>query len=287
MARASTRSRKGATSHARKPSSSAEDLMFFPKLRKRAKWIFLFLALVFALSFAFLGVGAGGSGIGDYIADLFNRTPGAETGPSVDSAKQRAADNPNDADAQLAYANSLQNAGQTTEAIGALEAYLALRKNDEDALQQLATLYLTLATEAENRAQQAQAAAAVAFFRNELFGGTEDMTKTLGTGGPFTVQEQTAASTAYQQAAGSMQANYAKEAETWKRLTDLVNDNPEYFLQLGRSSQSANEFQQAIDGYERYLVLAPNDANAEQVKQIVKQLKQQVKLAGVTSPTGG
>jgi tetratricopeptide (TPR) repeat protein len=261
--------------------------MFFPKLRKRAKWIFAFLALVFALSFAFLGVGAGGSGIGDYIADLFNRQPGAETGPSVSSAKQRAEDNPRNAEAQLAYANSLQNAGQTTEAIAALEGYLELRKDDTEALQQLATLYLTLATEAENRAQQAQAAAAVAFFRNELFGGETDMTKTLGTGGPFTERDQTAASEAYQAAAATMQANYAKEAETWKRLTGLVDDNPEFFLQLGRSSQSANEFQQAIDGYERYLELAPNDANAEQVKAIVKQLKQQVKLSGVTPPTGG
>jgi tetratricopeptide (TPR) repeat protein len=262
--------------------------MFFPRLRKRAKWVFLFLALVFALSFAFLGVGAGGSGIGDYIADLFNRTPGAETGPSVSSAQRRAEENPNDADAQLAYANSLQTAGQTQDAITQLEKYIALRKDDQAALEQLATLYLTLATEAENRAQQAQAAAGVAFFRNELFGGQGDMTKTLGTGGPFTEAQQNAASNAYQQASTTMQANYAKEAETWKRLTELVDDNPEYFLQLGRSSQSANEFQQAIDGYERYLELAPNDANAEQVKAIVKQLKQQVKLTGALAPpTGG
>jgi tetratricopeptide (TPR) repeat protein len=261
--------------------------MFFPKLRKRAKWIFLFLALVFALSFAFLGVGAGGSGIGDYVADLFNRTPGASTGPSVSSAKQRAEQNPNDAEAQLAYANSLQADGQTQAAITQLETYLDLRKDDQDALQQLATLYLTLATEAENRAQQAQSAAAVAFFRNELYGGQGDMTKTLGTGGPFTEQEQNAASSAYQAAAASMQANYAKEAETWKRLTELADDNPEFFLQLGRSSQSANEFQQAIDGYERYLELAPNDANADQVEQIVKQLKQQVKLTGGLGSPGG
>jgi len=38
--------------------------MFFPKLRRNAKWVFLFLALVFALGFVGFGVGAGGVGFG-------------------------------------------------------------------------------------------------------------------------------------------------------------------------------------------------------------------------------
>ncbi len=44
-----------------------EDTMFFPKLRRNAKWVFLFLALVFALGFVGFGVGAGGVGIGDVL----------------------------------------------------------------------------------------------------------------------------------------------------------------------------------------------------------------------------
>jgi predicted TPR repeat methyltransferase len=85
-----------------------------------------------------------------------------------------------------------------------------------------------------------------------------------------------------------MQQNYAKEAETWKRLTEIVNDDPQFFLQLGRSSQAANELQQAVTAYERYLELAPNDANAEQVREIVKALKKQLKSVGpLTPPTGG
>ena len=31
--------------------------MFFPRLRRQAKWVFLFLALVFALGFVGFGVG--------------------------------------------------------------------------------------------------------------------------------------------------------------------------------------------------------------------------------------
>src|SRR3712207_8671204 len=74
MARASTRSRRSAPPPARRQATSAEDLMFFPRLRRRAKWVFAFLALAFALAFVVAGVGSGfGSGIGDYLADIFNR----------------------------------------------------------------------------------------------------------------------------------------------------------------------------------------------------------------------
>ena len=44
---------------------SIEDTMFFPRLRRHAKWMFVFLALVFGLGFVVFGVGAGGTGIGD------------------------------------------------------------------------------------------------------------------------------------------------------------------------------------------------------------------------------
>ena len=48
-------------------AQAIEDTMFFPRLRRHAKWVFVLLALVFALSFVFFGVGAGGTGIGDIL----------------------------------------------------------------------------------------------------------------------------------------------------------------------------------------------------------------------------
>jgi len=33
--------------------------MFFPRLRRQAKWVFVFLAAVFCLGFVFFGVGSG------------------------------------------------------------------------------------------------------------------------------------------------------------------------------------------------------------------------------------
>ena len=58
---------------------SIEDTMFFPRLRRHAKWMFVLLALVFGLGFVVFGVGAGGTGIGD----IFRDQGGTSSGQSV------------------------------------------------------------------------------------------------------------------------------------------------------------------------------------------------------------
>ena len=57
MARAQAQRRKNSRSRAQRSSSSVEDLMFFPKLRRKAKWVFLLLAIAFGLGFVAFGVG--------------------------------------------------------------------------------------------------------------------------------------------------------------------------------------------------------------------------------------
>jgi hypothetical protein len=96
--------------------------MFFPKLRRRAKWVFLLLAIAFAIGFVAFGVGTGvgGTSIGDVLRDLIGRQ---STAGSLEDVQKKAQENPKDADAQLAYANGLQARGRTQEAIAALEAY--------------------------------------------------------------------------------------------------------------------------------------------------------------------
>src|SRR6185503_15551244 len=89
-----------------------EDTMFFPRLRRHAKWMFLFLALVFALGFVGFGVGAGGIGFGDVI-----RNAGGGGGPSVSDAEKRVLDNPKDAQAFKDLSTAQQAAGNTDGAI--------------------------------------------------------------------------------------------------------------------------------------------------------------------------
>src|ERR671931_592510 len=81
---------------ARKPPV-AEQTMFFMRLRRSTKPVFIFLALVFALSFVFLGVGSGSSGIGDLLRGNFNFFGGGSSGTSVSKAQKRIDKNPRDA----------------------------------------------------------------------------------------------------------------------------------------------------------------------------------------------
>lgn len=248
--------------------------MFFPKLRRKAKWVFLVIALAFGLSFVVAGVGSGfGSGIGDYLAELFNRQPGANVGASIEDAQERVDENPQDAQAQMDLANSLMAAGRNDEAIAALERYIELDATNEDALQLLAGLFLLKANEADERAEAARAAGGVAFFGTELYG--PELGAALGSG-PFTEQDQQKASQAYQEAVLAAQSFHQKEAEAWEKIVALEPEDQTYLLELGRASQQANDLEGAIDAYERYLELAPrDDPTAEEVRDYVEQLKAQ------------
>src|SRR5215471_1006200 len=110
MARADRRRAQRArpAAAARRSDVVIEDTMFFPRLRRHAKWMFLFLALVFALGFVGFGVGAGGIGFGDVIK---NAAGGG--GPSVSGAEKRVQENPQDAQAYRDLATAQQADGDT------------------------------------------------------------------------------------------------------------------------------------------------------------------------------
>ena len=141
--------------------------MFFPKLRRRAKWVFLFLAIAFAFSFVFFGVGAGGSGIGDYLSDLFNRQASSGA-PGLDDAQEAVAERPNDPEAQLDLARAAQAEGDVPLAVSAFEQYRTMKPKDADALRALAALYGRQIADAQQRAAIASNAAAEASLPNTL-----------------------------------------------------------------------------------------------------------------------
>lgn len=262
--------------------------MFFPKLRRRAKWVFAFLAVAFGMSFVVAGVGSGfGSGIGDYLSELFNRQPGTDVGGQIQDARERVEANPQDADAQLELANALAADGQTSEAITALEAYVELDASNEEALQQLAGLYLIRANEADERAERARSASGVAFFNVELYGN--ELSQAFGAG-PFVEAQQQRTSEAYSAAALEAQQWHAEEAAIWEKLVDLQPEDSRYLLELGRSKQQANEIPGAIEAYEKYIEVAPeDDPTAEQVEQLLTQLRaaENPQGPGAEPDTGG
>ena len=254
--------------------------MFFPKLRRKAKWVFAFLALAFALAFVVAGVGSGfGSGFGDYLADLFNRQPGADDQPSVGSARERLKKNPNDAAAQRDLGNALAAEGRTDDAIAAFETYVEQRPDDADALQTLASLYAGKAAAAQNRAMAAREAGAEAFFGNEIRNPTSRVWQSVEND-PITNYVQEQVTSVYSTAQAEAQAAYAKEADVWEKLTKLEAEEPSFFFELARSSELASDYPTAIKAYRRYLVLAPDDQNAAAIRQQIKALQELQKGSG-------
>lgn len=241
--------------------------MFFPRLRRHAKWMFVFLALVFGIGFVGFGVGAGGTGIGDIL-----RGGGTSGVPSASDARKRTERNPKDAQAWRDLATALQTDGKTADAITALNRYVALRPREPDALRELAGLYLASGTEKQRAVQVVQLQAAYAdpgaSFPGTLFSNgqpilTDRISQSLSTQSSARLSEAaTAANIAFGQAVG-----------TYQQLVRLQPNDPNVQLELASTAQQAGNLQVAIDAYRRFLALAPFDANAAIVKQQLKRLQ--------------
>jgi tetratricopeptide (TPR) repeat protein len=275
MARAQAKRARRAAAPARKSARSAEDLMFFPKLRRRAKWVFLFLALAFGIGFVAFGVGTGVSGtsLGDVLRDIIGQQ---SANNDVEEAREKALANPQDAEAQLAWANALQQDGRLREAIVALERYTALRDEDTDALRQLANLWGSVASRARQEAdlahlEAAQASGAQSFAQPDA--------PFLQAAAQNKIAETLAAEANGRAAAaeGEAQQAAAEQQQVYEKLTTLLPDDPSLLLSLGLAAQQAQDYQAAIDAYREFLDLAPNDPNAEQVKAQIKVLEQVLK----------
>ena len=247
--------------------------MFFPKLRRHAKWMFVFLALVFAGGFVVFGVGSNqGTGISDILRNAGGNSDG---GPSASDARDRLKENPKDADAQRDLATALQTDGKTTEAIAALEQYTVLKPQDEGALRELAGLYLAVATQKQQEAQNAQVRAA-------YLNAAGIFSEPLSLGKDITLGQDPITAAITGEANGSLQAAYASAQEAYKnaeksydRLVKLTPQDPNVQLELAQVAQQGGNIGKAIVAYQRFLKLAPDDPSAGIVKQQIAQLKAQ------------
>ena len=242
--------------------------MFFPRLRRHAKWMFLFLALVFALGFVGFGVGAGGIGFGDVIRDA----AGGGGGPSVSEAEAKVLDNPKDAKAFRDLSTAQQAAGNNDGAIEALQGYTELRPKDTNALRELAALYLQKASAAQQRAQIYQA-------RSDYYapGAIRDTLFQVGNS-PLTPDPITnAVSSSYDEQVSSaiseIQTASAQAVDQYRKIAAAQPKDPSVQLELGQAAQSANDFGTAITAYKAFLKLAPTDPTAPEVRRLLVQLQ--------------
>jgi len=245
--------------------------MFFPRLRRHAKWMFLFLALAFGLGFVGFGVGAGGVGVGD----IFRGTGGASGVPSISDSEQRVLDNPKDARAFRDLATAHQAAGNTDDAIEALESFVALRPRNTDVLRELAGLYLSQASEAQERAQ-------IAAFRAAYLAPGSAVAGAIRLGDrPLDPDPITSAVSG--EISGESSAAYFEVQEAsrnavamYQRITEVLPNEPAVQLELAQAAQGAGDTATMITAYEAFLKLAPEDPTAREVRRLLKQLRQSV-----------
>jgi tetratricopeptide (TPR) repeat protein len=268
----------------RQPARLAEDAMFFPRLRRQAKWMFVFLALVFGLGFVIFGVGSNlPSGLGDILQDV-----SFDNAPSVSDARERVRESPRDPAARLALADALQQNQRPEEAIAPLEAYVKMRPRDEEALRELASLYASKANRLSNElnvaALEYQEASTGQLVQPKLSG---DAAQAFFQGGQFEqalvnekLERYNELLTESQKAAGDAQRTYA-------RVVKLAPRDPQLRLLLASSAEQAGDVKAAIRAYDAFLKLAPEDSSAPAVRNALKELRKQAKSAGNTPLTGG
>jgi Flp pilus assembly protein TadD len=266
-----------ATRRAKKSTApSIEDTMFFPRLRRHAKWMFVFLAVALGGGFVLFGVGAGGTGVGD----ILRGGGGASGVPSISSAQKKTEENPKNVQAWRDLSTALQTDGQTDKAIAAQKQVVVLVPKDSDALRELSGLYLAQAVAKQREAQSVQ-------LRTTYQGAGQGFPGSLiSAQGQSLVDDKIStvlnatSSTEIQTLLAAAQASANEAVTAYKKIVALQPGDPNVQLELAQAAQQAGDTTTAIAAYTAFLELAPDDPSAPIVKQQLKQLKQ-------TSATSG
>jgi cytochrome c-type biogenesis protein CcmH/NrfG len=253
--------------------------MFFPKLRRQAKWMFLFLALVFAVGFVGFGVGAGGIGLGNVV-----QGSGDSGVPSVGSAEKRVSENPRDPEAFRDLATAHQAEGNTDEAIEALENLARMRPKDVSALRDLAGLYLAKSSEAQQEANNANFRAAYIVPGATIAGLTIIDGKPLDPD-PISSAVNGRLSEAVNVAFQEAQTASSSAVDAYRRVTVAVPKDVNARLDLAQAAVEAGDGATAISAYEAFLRLDPENPLARDVRRQLNELKK-AQATPPISPSG-
>lgn len=245
--------------------------MFFPKLRARAKWVFLFLAIAFAASFVLFGVGTGFGGLQDIL--LQERAVG--DGPSEDESRERIEANPRDAQAWRDLATALQNQGETEESLQPLARYTDLRPNDVEAQRELAGLYIQQANRYRLEAQLAQLR-----LQTDVPGSTFQPPSSEGIGqalgnDPLTDALSARHNEALTQAFTRLGQAYRNAVGAYRKVAAAAPNDAAVQFELAQTAEAASDIPTAIAAYKRFVELAPEDQTAGAVRERIKQLESQ------------
>jgi tetratricopeptide (TPR) repeat protein len=254
----------------RRSAPTVEQTMFFPRLRRQAKWVFVFLAFVFAAGFVFFGVGSG-SGIGSILNGNFNLFGHGSSGTSsgVKSALKKTRQHPNDAQAWSDLATAYQTDNKLGQANKARLHYLKLKPNDVDALQQVAQYYEQRYIDKANAAQSLQSEAPLDF-TTVLGISSSQLAQSLGQDQIGTQATQKANSDF-----AAATAALKQDQLYYARVVKLQPTDPNTQFHLGQIAETVGDAQAALKAFRAVVRLAPKDPLATQAKQQITLLSAQ------------
>jgi tetratricopeptide (TPR) repeat protein len=244
--------------------------MFFPKLRRQAKWVFVFLALSFSVGFVVFGVGGnGGGGLGD----LLQGSSSSTSGPSVSDAQKKI-----DKGNLVAYkelADAYRQDGNLDQAITAGEQYLKVRPKDYEYMR-------TVAGDYEGRAnQQRDQATAI---QDQVTSSTGGATfappgnSRLGRAlapGKIDQELTTAANQKLTQLYSGLQGSFARSTQLYQRVTANSPNDVLLQLLLANAAYQSRNNPVALKAYRRVIKLAPGTGDAAQARQQIQFIKAQ------------
>jgi cytochrome c-type biogenesis protein CcmH/NrfG len=251
-----------------------EQTMFFPRLRRQAKWVFVLLALVFAVGFVAFGVGSGSTGISDILRGNFFGGSSTSTSSQVKAKQKAIAANPRDINAYLDLAGIYQQDQDDANALATLRKAQKVDPKNFDVLNRIAGIYSGRAELERQNAQNTQ----VAYFENTVSPPGLDPSTTLGqaiTADPYSDVLKTRANEAYQKMVNA----FTKTESAYQDLATAAagtSQEANAQLQLAGAAQISGDVSTAIGAYTRFLRIAPDNPNAQAVRQTLAQLKASV-----------
>jgi len=259
-----------------KAAPTWEEQLFFSRLRRHAKVVYVLLAVVFAAGFVVLGVGSGSSGIGDILQGNF-LGGGSSTSSQISDKQQAIQQRPKDVELYLDLAGLYQADEKESQALATLQKAQKVAPDNVDILNRIAGIYSAQAAREGDKynvlinvyAQNAAAPPGV------------DTSSGLGqaiTSDPYTQGLQRQLNEAYTKVTGA----YTKAESLYRQAADAAkgtSGEPTALLQWASAAQSANDLNGAITAYERFLKVAPDNPNATTVRQTLAQLKASAQAA--------
>ena len=254
-----------------KKAPAWEDQLFFSRLRRHAKIVYVLLALVFVFSFVLLGVGSGSNGISDALQSFFGSNNGSSLGSQISDKQKAVAQSPKDVNLYLDLAGLYQSDNQEANALATLRKARQVAPQNLDVIDRIGSIYGAQA----GRAGDNYRAVFAVYSQNVTNAPGLDTSSPLGqalTSDPYTQGLQTQLNDAYTKVTTA----YRKVAGVYQQAAQVAkgtSDEPNALLQWASAAQSANDVTTAITAYQQFLKVSPDNANAPAVRQTLAQLQ--------------